>query len=113
MMKSCTAVARSLIISVLMAFADSAAAQQAYPSKPIRFIVPNAPGGSISLLARLIGPKLTERWGQQVIVDNRPGGNTIIGTDAVAKAPPDGYTILWAVSRLTINNRATAIRAFI
>jgi len=79
---------------MLMVFALSAAAQQPYPSKPIRFIVPFPPGGSTDPTARLAGQKLTESWGQQVIVDNRPGGNTVIGTEAAAKSPPDGYTIL-------------------
>jgi len=72
----------------------TAAAQQSYPSRLIRLVVPYAPGGNNSTLARLVGQKLTESWGQQVLIDNRPGGNTIIGTDAVAKAPADGYTLL-------------------
>ena len=71
-----------------------ALAQAPYPNKPIRFISPYAPGGSTSTVARVIAQKLTESWGQQVIVDNRSGGNTIIGTETLAKATPDGYTIL-------------------
>jgi tripartite-type tricarboxylate transporter receptor subunit TctC len=71
-----------------------AASGQHYPDKPIRLIVPYAPGGSTDLLARIIGPKLTESWGQPVIVDNRPGGNTVIGTEAAARSAPDGYTVL-------------------
>lgn len=71
---------------------------QAYPAKPIRFIVPYAPGGSTSHVARLVAAKLTESWGQQVIVDNKPGGNTVIGSEALAKAPPDGHTISLAAS---------------
>jgi tripartite-type tricarboxylate transporter receptor subunit TctC len=67
---------------------------QSYPSKPIRFISPNAPGGSTSAVARLIGQKFTESWGQQVVVDNRPGGNGFIGGDALAKASPDGHTLM-------------------
>ena len=73
-------------------------AQQAYPTKSIRFIVPYPPGGSTDPMARLAANKLAERWGQSVVVDNRPGGSTIIGTEAVAKAAPDGYTILLASS---------------
>ena len=73
-------------------------AQQSYPTKPIRFIVPYPPGGSTDPMARLVGNKLAERWGQSVVIDNRPGASTIIGTDAVAKAAPDGYTILLASS---------------
>ena len=72
----------------------SNAAEQAYPTKPIRFVVPFAPGGQSSLLARLLGQKLTERWGQPVILDNRPGGNTIIGTETLARSTPDGYTLM-------------------
>jgi tripartite-type tricarboxylate transporter receptor subunit TctC len=71
-----------------------AAAQPAYPTKPIRLITPYPPGGSTTLVARIIGPKLTESWGQNVLVDNRPGGNTIIGASTVARAAPDGYTIM-------------------
>lgn len=69
-----------------------------YPNKPIRFIVPYAPGGSTSYVARLVGAKLTEAWGQQVLIDNKPGANTAIGSDALAKSAPDGYTISLAAS---------------
>lgn len=79
---------------VLMALCGSVSAQQSYPSKSIRFIVPSTTGANRDLTARLLGQKLTESWGQQVIVDNRPGGNTIVGSDALVKAAPDGYTIL-------------------
>ncbi len=92
-MKTFNAVARILTAGVLIAIAGLAAAQQVYPSKSIRFIVPFPPGGTTDQLARLIGQKLTESWGQQVIVDNRPGGNTIIGSEALVKSPADGYTI--------------------
>ncbi len=89
---------RILLVTALLTLACGAAAQQAYPGKPIRLIVPYAPAGSASILARLVGQKLTESWSQQVIVDNRPGGNTIIGTEAAAKSAPDGYTLLLAPS---------------
>jgi len=94
---------RALVAGMLLGLVGSAAAQQDYPSKPIRFITPFAPGGSTSIVTRLIGQKMTESWGQQVIVDNRPGGNTIIGTDALAKAPPDGYTIILVLNSHVIN----------
>src|SRR5687767_11430299 len=79
---------------VLSAWAASAPAQQDYPNKPIRYISPYAPGGSTTVIARLIGQQLTEAWGQQVVVDNRPGGNTIIGTQLALSSRPDGYTLL-------------------
>jgi tripartite-type tricarboxylate transporter receptor subunit TctC len=77
---------------------SAAAAQQDFPARPIRIVVPYPPGGSNDFLARLFSPKLTEIFGRQVIVDNRAGGNTIIGNDVVAKSAPDGYTLLLAGS---------------
>ena len=72
------------------------------PTRPSRFvfIVPYAPGGSTSQVARLVADKMTESWGQQVLVDNRGGANTVIGTDALAKSAPDGYTIALHTSTL-------------
>ena len=101
-MRSFSAVARLLFAGVMFVFVGVAAAQQAYPNKPIRFIVPFPPGGSTDPLARLVGQKLSDKWGQAVIVDNRPGGNTIIGTEALAKSPPDGYTILLVTRDLVL-----------
>mgnify|MGYP003344462334 FL=1 len=63
-----------------------------YPEKPIRFIVPFPPGALNDYLGRLLATKFTENWGKQMVVDNRAGGSTIIGTEMAAKAPPDGYT---------------------
>ena len=79
---------------LVFVLAASAAAQGDYPNKPIRYISPYAPGGSTSFLARLIGQQLTEAWGQQVVVDNRPGANTIIGTQVAVTSRPDGYTLV-------------------
>lgn len=75
----------------------SAGAQQ-YPTKPIRLIVPYAVGGNADILARIVGQKLSDAFGEQVVVDNRPGANGIIGTDLCAKAPPDGYTLVYVGS---------------
>jgi len=76
---------------------------QNYPSKPIRLIVPFPAGGGVDVIARIIGPKLSESLGHQVIVDNRAGGGTIIGTEALAKSPPDGYTMMIANSAFGAN----------
>src|SRR3981189_4014274 len=67
---------------------------QAYPSRPVRMVVGFAPGGGTDIAARLIGQWLSERLGQQFVIDNRPGAGSNIGTEAVVKAPPDGYTLL-------------------
>jgi tripartite-type tricarboxylate transporter receptor subunit TctC len=77
-----------------MLLVPSGAMGQAYPNKPIRLVVPFPPGGSLDVVARAIGQKLTEAWGQPVIIDNRPGAGGNIGADLVAKSAPDGYTIL-------------------
>jgi tripartite-type tricarboxylate transporter receptor subunit TctC len=77
---------------------------QAYPERPVRMIVPAAPGGGLDLIARVISGKLTELWSRQVVVENRPGANFIVGTDAAAKSAPDGYTLLLVSSgALTVN----------
>jgi hypothetical protein len=80
----------------------SLAQAQNYPSKTVRLIVPFAAGGSTDVIARVLAPKLSEAWGQQVIVDNRPGGNTTIATDIVAKSAPDGHTLLVTPAPFTV-----------
>ena len=80
-----------------------AAQSQTFPSKPIRLVVPFAAGGGNDLLARIISQKFLEKWGQPVIVDNRPGAGGNVGADFVAKAQPDGYTILLGTNTLTMN----------
>jgi tripartite-type tricarboxylate transporter receptor subunit TctC len=82
--------------------AHAAFAQQDYPSRSIRMIVPFPPGGATNVVARVVAQKLQDAWGQPVVVDNRPGGNTIIGTDALAKSPPDGYTIAVVLNNFVI-----------
>ena len=76
---------------------------QAYPSRPVRIIVPTATGSTADILVRLMGQWLSERLGQPFVVENRPGGGTNIGTEAVVRAPADGYTLLWAASPNAIN----------
>ncbi|MGE5793511.1 MAG: Bug family tripartite tricarboxylate transporter substrate binding protein [Bacteroidota bacterium] len=88
---------RCLLFTVLVALASPVAAQDAYPSKPVRFIVPFAASGPADVLVRLYAQKLGERWGKPAIVENRVGATGTIGTDAVVKSPPDGYTLLFTV----------------
>ena len=97
----CTAVA-----ALVMGYGVMASAQDAYPSRPIRIIVPTAPGGPSDLGSRLIAEELTKRWGKPVVVETRPGAGTIVGSEAVAKAAPDGYTLLMSPSTLATNPTA-------
>jgi tripartite-type tricarboxylate transporter receptor subunit TctC len=83
---------RRFLFAVL-AFAAASASGQTYPTHPVKLVVPFAPGGSADLVARLIGQKLAETWGRQVIVENKGGGSGMIGNDFVAKSAPDGYTL--------------------
>lgn len=96
----------SIIVSAIaLATATPAIAQDAvsYPNRPIRLIVPFAPGGGLDISARLIGHKLTEAWRQNVVVDSRPGAATIVGTEIASKAAPDGYTVLMITTTFAIN----------
>lgn len=86
----------SLLLGLFAALLVSTAAGQDYPARPVRIIVPYAPGGINDIAARILGNKLSEFWKQSVIIDNRAGGAGVIGTDAAAKSPPDGYTLLMA-----------------
>ena len=86
-----------------LALAPAVARAQAFPDKAIRFVVPYAPGGATDTSARIAAEYLTAKLGQQVLVDNKPGGGTIIGTEIVAKAKPDGYTILLAPGTIATN----------
>ena len=97
-----TAIARA--IAAILTIAGGFANAQQYPARPVRIIVSQAPGSSVDILARLIAQKLTESWAQQVIVDNRPGANGIIGMEAAAKSKPDGYALAMVVpSAMTVN----------
>ena len=83
------------------AFSQDAAVK--YPSRPIRVIVPFAPGGGLDITTRMIAQKLTEQWGQNIVVDTRPGAATIVGTEIASKAPADGYTLLMITTTFAIN----------
>jgi tripartite-type tricarboxylate transporter receptor subunit TctC len=85
---------RMLIVGAALTAATAASLAQDYPARPIRLILGFAPGGSTDLVARVVGQKMAEAWAQQVVVDNRPGANGMIGADLVAKANPDGYSLL-------------------
>lgn len=92
-----------LIALIVAAGAAGAAAAQAWPTKPVRWIVPFAAGGPADVIARVVGPKLSERLGQPVIIDNRVGGNSNIGHEAAARSAPDGYTMLYVVPNIVTN----------
>jgi len=98
-----TQLIRTAAIALVTACAASPALAQNYPTKPVRLIVPFAPGAAQDLTGRLVAQKLTEAWGQQVIVDNRPGAGSSIGAELAARAVPDGYTMLLGNEALAIN----------
>jgi len=103
-MKKLPAAAVRIVIPALLAFIASAAhAQAQYPVRTVRIIVPTSPPGGADVVARSVAPGLSERLGQQVIVDNRAGASTMIGHEMAAKAPPDGYTLVMGISTLAIN----------
>src|SRR6202049_4652066 len=97
-------IGRLVWAAALLLFLPSIAAAQSYPSRSITLIVPFAAGGPADFLGRLVGQKMGEDLGQQIVVDNRPGANTIIGAQAVAKAAPDGYTLLMAIDGTLVMN---------
>src|SRR5882757_2326430 len=101
-MRAFWSVAFALLAALAIAPAQAQSADK-YPEKPIRIIVPYPPGGSVDVLGRLLAQRMQENWNQTVVVENRPGAGTMIGTAAVAKADPDGYTLLIAVSAHTTN----------
>src|SRR3979490_3207320 len=84
------------VVVALSAVLAAPACAQTYPSKPIHILIPYAPGGLADIAARILGAKLTEAWGQQVVVENKPGGNGFIAMTAAAKAAPDGHTLVMA-----------------
>jgi tripartite-type tricarboxylate transporter receptor subunit TctC len=97
-----SALSRALVTAALAATTFVCAAQE-YPSRPIRMLIPFTPGGGADISGRLIAKALTERWGVQFVVDNRPGASTMIATEIVAKATPNGYTLLMSTATHSIN----------
>ena len=95
LLRRALAVAAWSALSIGLAHAQQDAAS--FPERAIRIVVPFPAGGPSDVLARLIGQKMGEDWGQPVVIENRPGGNTVIGAQVVAKAAPDGYTLLMAI----------------
>jgi tripartite-type tricarboxylate transporter receptor subunit TctC len=97
-MKNCSPYACACLVAALLAVSIGVAVAQGYPIKPVRMVVPFPAGGATDIVGRIVAQKLSEALGQQVIVDNRGGAGGTIGSDMVAKSPPDGYTILVATS---------------
>ena len=100
--------ARAAAALALSIVACGLSVAQTFPTKPIRIIVPFPPGGPTDMIARAVGQKLQEHWGQPVLVENRPGGSTIIGVDMVVKSPPDGHTLLLGSNSLALNRYLVA-----
>jgi tripartite-type tricarboxylate transporter receptor subunit TctC len=90
-------------VLALAAALSGAVHGQAFPTKPVRLVVPFPPGGATDIIARLLGQKLQEVWGQSVLIEYKPGGGTVVGTDFVAKSPPDGYTMGVVITAHVIN----------
>ena len=102
--RNCTAAAAIAGVLVLHPAFAQPGAVNAFPARPIRLIVPYPPGGGSDVIARILAPKMSEGFGQQVVIDNRAGAATIIGLDLLAKSPPDGYTIGITTSTLAVNS---------
>jgi tripartite-type tricarboxylate transporter receptor subunit TctC len=91
------------LLGAVLGMAVSTTSAQSYPTQPIRMLVPFTAGGGTDILARMIGQKMAESVGQQIIVDNRPGGNSLVATEMVVRAPPDGYVMIMHTNNLTVN----------
>lgn len=100
---ACLSIAAALSAPVHDAFAQTAPSAGMYPTRAVRMIVPFPPGGGTDLISRTVAQRLSETWGQPVVVDNRAGANGIIGTEAAARAKPDGYTLLVVIATHAIN----------
>ena len=93
---------RTLVLTLLVAMFGAASVRAEYPDRPVRIIVPVAPGGGVDVMARMLAQQLSERWIQQFVVENRPGAAGIIGSKAVIGSAPDGYTLLYTPSSLSL-----------
>ena len=102
-LRASTLVKLLAVSALLAAVAPGQAFAQAYPTRAVRLLVPFTPGGGTDILARIVGAKMSESVGQQVVVDNRPGANTLIATEIVARAAPDGYTLILQTNNLAAN----------
>ena len=100
----CFGLSCAFAVALLALPVATAVAQGNFPDRPVRLITPYAPGGSSTIVSRIVATHLTELWGYSVIVDNRPGGNTIIGTQLGARANPDGYTLLFENTTFALNH---------
>jgi tripartite-type tricarboxylate transporter receptor subunit TctC len=98
------AIALAAIIAAGFGWAANAQSAPSYPAKPIRIVVPFAPGGITDILARALGQRLAQAWGQQVVVENRPGANSQVGAEVVARAAPDGYTLMVSADTTFVMN---------
>ncbi len=103
MMRHLTQAAWALGLGLSLGLGALTAQSQTFPTKPVRLVIPFAPGGSTDASARIIQDKLSTLWGQPLVIDTKPGANTIIGTDLVAKAPGDGYTLLLTSTAYVVN----------
>src|SRR3954465_1533233 len=98
------AITLAIVSTLLAGVASAQERRDGFPSRSIKIVVPFPAGGPSDVLARMIGQKMSEDWGQPVVIENRPGANTVLGAQQVAKAAPDGYTLLMAIdSTLTMN----------
>src|SRR5262245_37737387 len=98
MFRTCRPSLRRLVSGLALMVVAAAATAQTYPSKLIKIVVPNPPGGASDITARLVAEKLGQKWSVPVVVDNKPGASNLMGTDFVAKAPADGYTLVLVAS---------------
>src|SRR5687768_9069338 len=100
------------LLTIILAVAALSCAAQTYPTRPVRLLIPFPPGGGADINGRLIGKALTERWGVQIVVDNRPGASNMIASEIVVKSVPDGHTLLMATATHAINPSMFAKRPY-